>query len=1268
MKEDKTKEQLIKTAVLGLLILLCAGATYYFHIVLRSEVVFSYLFYVPIVLAGFWWGRQGAWVAVLLGALLLATHFLSGVGAPLREDIIRSVMFVAVGLMVGILRERVQRSEKNLRETRDYLDSLIRYANAPVIVWDPALRITLFNNAFEHLTGYTADEVIGQELRTLFPETSRDESLNKIARTLSGEYWESVEIPILRQDGETQLALWNSANIYAEDGRTLLATIAQGQDITKRKQAEQKLRELNRAIEQSWEGIATADLDGKFVFVNPTWAEMHGYQTADLIGKPVAMLDSPADTKNLPTVWETIKKKGFWRGELLRVRKDGSFFPVIMTSSLVKDDAGRPVGIIGTCLDITERKRAEAALRESEEKYRVLFETAKDAIFLTDETGSLLDVNRTACESLGYSKEELLKLSNREIDADPRGYEAFLKVRNGLAEEATFEVNQRRKDGTLLPVEITGGFFTVGGQRISLAIARDITERRQAEERLRLLSSVVEQSSEGIAMSDLEGNLLFVNNTFAAMHGYTPEELAGKHLSIFHTPEQMPSVEAANQQIQETGEFSGEIWHVRRDGAVFPTLMHNSLLRDETGNPIGMIGALRDITERVQAEEEIRLERDKFQGLLAAIGDGVDVTTYDYRVVYSNLRNIIGKDELVEHLCYEVFLGRDSPCERCPMRRAIESGRIETEEILLPDGKIVEVRSSPLRLPTGEMAAIEIARDITERAQAREALKRRATQLATLGEVGRQITSLLELDSLLDRIVNLIHEAFNYRYVNVFLVDPTRGELALRAGAGYDLETAGALRLRVGEEGICGWVAASGESLLVGDVSQEPRYLDVLADTRSELAVPIQVKGQIIGVLDVQRAELEAFDEEDFFTLRMLANQVGVAIENTRLFEAEQQQRELAEALEEAAAAVSGTLDPNQVLDRILEQVERVVAGDAFNVMLIEGRIVRAVRWRGYERFGAEERIASFAIPVAEYITLVKMRQTREPVVIPDTSTDPDWVAAEGWEWERSYVGAPILVSGVTVGILNVDGTRPGQFGPADAHRLEAFADHAAAAIENARLFEQAQQEITERKRAEEDLQRTLEKLREALGGIVQAVALTVEMRDPYTAGHQRRVSNLARALANEMGLPQEQIDGIRMAGLIHDLGKVGVPTEILSRPGRLSDLQFGLIKAHSQIGYDVLKKVDFPWPVAQIVLQHHEKMDGSGYPQGLSGEEVLLEARILAVADVVEAMASRRPYRPPRGLDKALEEISQNRGILYDPEVVDVCLKLFTEKGFEFE
>jgi response regulator RpfG family c-di-GMP phosphodiesterase len=221
--------------------------------------------------------------------------------------------------------------------------------------------------------------------------------------------------------------------------------------------------------------------------------------------------------------------------------------------------------------------------------------------------------------------------------------------------------------------------------------------------------------------------------------------------------------------------------------------------------------------------------------------------------------------------------------------------------------------------------------------------------------------------------------------------------------------------------------------------------------------------------------------------------------------------------------------------------------------------------------------------------------------------------------------------------------------------------------IELIKLNDQLKQDIVRRKSAEAEVQSTLAKLRSAMGGIVQAMAMTVERRDPYTAGHQRRVSDLARGVAVEMALSSHQIDGIRIAGLIHDLGKICVPAEILSKPGQLSEIEHTLIKDHPQVGYEILKEVEFPWPVAQIVLQHHERIDGSGYPAGLCGEDILVEARTLAVADVVEAMASHRPYRPTLGRDMALEEISQNRGVLYDPDVVDACMKLLLEKDFQF-
>jgi len=208
-------------------------------------------------------------------------------------------------------------------------------------------------------------------------------------------------------------------------------------------------------------------------------------------------------------------------------------------------------------------------------------------------------------------------------------------------------------------------------------------------------------------------------------------------------------------------------------------------------------------------------------------------------------------------------------------------------------------------------------------------------------------------------------------------------------------------------------------------------------------------------------------------------------------------------------------------------------------------------------------------------------------------------------------------------------------------------------------------QDIGEKKRAEQKIHEYVERLEKAMLGTINAVSTMSELRDPYTTGHERRVGSLAAAIATELGLPADTVKGLEIIGNLHDIGKIYVPAEILSRPGKLTPAEFELIKSHPQQGYEILKDVDFPWPVAQVVLQHHERLDGSGYPNGLKGDAILPEARIIAVADVVEAMSSHRPFRPGHGVGVALDEIIKNRGRLYDEKAVDACVRLFREKGY---
>jgi len=216
--------------------------------------------------------------------------------------------------------------------------------------------------------------------------------------------------------------------------------------------------------------------------------------------------------------------------------------------------------------------------------------------------------------------------------------------------------------------------------------------------------------------------------------------------------------------------------------------------------------------------------------------------------------------------------------------------------------------------------------------------------------------------------------------------------------------------------------------------------------------------------------------------------------------------------------------------------------------------------------------------------------------------------------------------------------------------------------------YEGIVRDITRRKLTEEKLKESYRKLQKTLSDIINTLASIIEVRDPYTSGHQKRVAQLAVAIAEEMGLDDNRIESIRVASLIHDIGKMNLPESILTRPGRLSEIEYDMIKTHSQLGYDIMRRVEFPWPIADIILQHHERMNGSGYPKGLKGDEIMLEARIIGVADVVEAMASHRPYRPALGMNTALEEINKGKGKLYDVDVAKACKRVINDKKFKFK
>jgi GAF domain-containing protein len=290
--------------------------------------------------------------------------------------------------------------------------------------------------------------------------------------------------------------------------------------------------------------------------------------------------------------------------------------------------------------------------------------------------------------------------------------------------------------------------------------------------------------------------------------------------------------------------------------------------------------------------------------------------------------------------------------------------------------------------------------------------------------------------------------------------------------------------------------------------------------------------------------------------------------------------------------------------------------------------------------------------------------RNRQTYICQDIATDPDFAP---WRERalrfgyRSSIAIPLQIDGKVLGTLALYAATPEAFTTDEVALLNEMGEDLAFGITNLRLRIERDQVLSERERFQH-------KLRSGLHDTVQAIASTVERRDPYTAGHQRRVADLASAIAGKMGLSEERIFALHLAGVVHDLGKISIPAEILSKPTRLNTIEYNFIKTHPQTGYDILKDIDFPWPIAQMVLQHHERMDGSGYPNGLKGDAILLEARILAVADVLEAMASHRPYRPGLGDAAAMQEIRKLRGTGFDADVVDAALQVLEQDGYRLQ
>ncbi len=879
-----------------------------------------------------------------------------------------------------------------------------------------------------------------------------------------------------------------------------------------------------------------------------------------------------------------------------------------------------------------ERQRAQEALRESEAHYRSIVENSHAGILVVDDAYRFIYVNDELCRILGRRREEIIGHDFREfLDDESRDLvtDRYRRRQRGETVPSRYEFNVIRKDGEKRRVESSSTVIRNStGQVKTIAQLLDITERVQAEEKLKeseekyrsLIEDVLDSSSVGIFILDSDFKVIWINRALERYFGLRREEVIGvdkRELIRNQIKDIFEDPTGFAEKILTTYENNTYIEHF--ECHVLPGTNREERWLNHWSQPIrsgryagGRVEHYTDITDRKKLETSLKDSEERIRLLIDTSPDAIFSADLNGRFTSANrvMMERLGysQDELLTMNIRDVIAPEYVSLLTARIKRVLAGEALHEPgeyEVIGKNGQRfwIAVNSAPLYKNDEIIGFLGIARDVTEKVN----LQRR---LSAIHALGRKFILFQDEKKIAQAVVEAAREVLGMEDCSLYLVDDDKKRLYLQACLRNLPNELRELSLD-SNTGIIAAAARAGETIYIPDVSQDPRYLPGKAGSQSEVCVPLKVRGRVIGVLNTESPTRDAFSISDRRLLETLADTAAVALENARLFNSLRCSEEQFRSVAESAA-------------------DAIIIGDD------EGKIVF---WNkaAQDIFGytAEEVVGrSIAILIPKRFRdaftnrMERQRQTGKLITSKKRVTRP------GLRKDGSEFPAEISYAGWKVGDKNFS----------------------AAVI----------RDITERLTAEEVLRESYERLQRTMEGIIEALEAAIELRDPYTAGHQLRVAKLAVAIAEEMGIPAEQISGLRYACLVHDIGKLAVPAEILSKPSSLTDTEFALIKLHPQQAYDILKEIDFPWPVADIVLQHHERLDGSGYPQGLKGEEIMLEARILAVADIVEAISSHRPYRPALGTEVALAEIKEKRGKLYDPNVVDACIAVF-EKGFLF-
>jgi PAS domain S-box-containing protein len=734
-----------------------------------------------------------------------------------------------------------------------------------------------------------------------------------------------------------------------------------------------------------------------------------------------------------------------------------------------------------------------------------------------------------------------------------------------------------------------------------------------------ILKKLIITGDDTYYFAELETGLIIdVNDNFIPLFGYDRDEIIGKtslELGLYYNSDDRARMvsELKSRGFVKNMELQGR----RKNGNIFTLLISVNIVQLE--KPY-IVGVIRDITEQKFKEEALQESEEKYRSLIEKLNEAV-LIVQDEVFIFANPKayELIGISDA--DFSRKPFIDLVWPEDREMvatnyMRRI--AGDIFTDSY---DFRIIGTKDRPLWVfmsvaliqYNGRSATLLMITDITERKNAEKALKDSQSLISAI------------VDSTTDMIWSVDPENFGLLTFNLGL-------------SNYFLKQRG-MRIKVG---MCPEVLFPTEEFV-------NKWREFYQNTLKE--GPYVVEYDTFAGSKTLQLTFNLLKRDDkVFAISIFGKDIT--------------EQKLADKMMELnSQRVNAKLQLNQMLNATLKEITDFTLEAA--VILTSSKIgylaflnddESVLTMHSWSKSAmAECAIAdkTFIYPVVTTGLWGEAVRQRRPVITNDyTAVNPlKRGYPQGHVVVIRHMNIPVFVNNRIILVAGV-GNKDENYNDNDANELT--------------LLMESMWRLIERKRSEEALKKSYKKIEKTLEETIKTLASIVEIRDPYTSGHQQRVTQIATSIASELGLEEDRVSAISTAATVHDIGKINIPASILSKPGKISELEYEMIKTHPETGYDMLKNIDFSWPIAKIVLQHHERINGTGYPKGLKGKNIMLEAKIIAVADVVEAMASHRPYRPTLGIDQALKEIGQNKAILYDSKVVDACIKLFRQDKFE--